>query len=108
MIVVLVVAIAGIWIGACIWRRRYLKRKDRQTSLGQKHSGSQARPSWGPPVTGSGNVAGPNGSVYGDDQGSNRGSRRLSRGVFAPGPTSSVFEEEKPREKKKWTVRERT
>ncbi|KAJ6784656.1 hypothetical protein PWT90_03219 [Aphanocladium album] len=48
MLVVLVVGIAGIWIGACIWRRRYLRRKDRQTSLGQKQSGSASRPSWGP------------------------------------------------------------
>jgi hypothetical protein len=106
MIVILVVAIVGIWIGACIWRRRYLKKKDRQTSLGQKHSGSASRPSWGPPVTGSGNFAG-TGAVPGD-QASDRGSRRLSRGMFNAAPTSSVFEEEKPKEKKKWTVRERT
>lgn len=105
MIVILVVAIAGIWVGACIWRRRYLKKKDRQTSLGQKHSGSATRPSWGPPVTGSGNVATP-AAVYGDP-GSDRGSKRLTRGVFGSAPTS-VFEEEKPKEKKKWTVRERT
>ncbi|TWU71029.1 hypothetical protein ED733_001028 [Metarhizium rileyi] len=52
MLVILVVAITGIWIGACIWRRRYLRTKDRQTSLGQKHSGSANNPSWGPTVTG--------------------------------------------------------
>ncbi|PNY23221.1 Uncharacterized protein TCAP_06833 [Tolypocladium capitatum] len=52
MLVVLVVAIAVIWIGACIWRRRYLRRKDHQTSLGQKHSGSASNPSWGPAVKG--------------------------------------------------------
>lgn len=53
MLVILVVGIAGIWIGACIWRRRYLRKKDRQTSLGQKHSGSTSNPSWGPAITGS-------------------------------------------------------
>lgn len=49
MLVILIVGIAAIWIGACIWRRRYLRKKDRQTTLGQKHSGSNSRPSWGPP-----------------------------------------------------------
>lgn len=108
MIVVVVVAIVGIWIGACIWRRRYLKKKDRQTSLGQKQSGSASRPSWGPPVTGSGsgNIAAPP-AVYGEHS-SDRGSKRGSRTVFNAAPTSSVFEEEKPKEKKKWMVRERT
>ncbi|PHH88099.1 hypothetical protein CDD83_7969 [Cordyceps sp. RAO-2017] len=53
MLVVLVVGIAGIWIGACVWRRRYLRNKDSQTSLGQKHSGSNSNPSWGPAINGS-------------------------------------------------------
>lgn len=47
-LVIMVVAVIGIWIGACIWRRRYLKKKDRQYSLGMKQSGSTSRPSWGP------------------------------------------------------------
>lgn len=34
-IVVVVVAIVGIWTGACIWRRKYLKRKDRLHELGK-------------------------------------------------------------------------
>lgn len=115
MIVIIVVAIVGIWVGACIWRRRYLKKKDRQSSLGQKHSGSASRPSWGPPVTGSGNVV-PTapGMVSASDNGSNRGSRgsrffasggAAPTGAPGPAPTSSVFEEEKPKEKKKWVVR---
>lgn len=29
MIVVLVVGIAAIWVGACVWRRRYVRRRDR-------------------------------------------------------------------------------
>ncbi|KAI2635319.1 hypothetical protein GGS21DRAFT_75875 [Xylaria nigripes] len=34
-IVVVVLAIIGIWIGACIWRRKYLKKKDRLHELGK-------------------------------------------------------------------------
>jgi len=48
MLVVLTVAIVGIWVGACIWRRRYLKKKEHQRTWNQKQSGSQSRPSWGP------------------------------------------------------------
>ncbi|OAQ95514.1 integral membrane protein [Purpureocillium lilacinum] len=90
MLVVLVVGIAGIWIGACIWRRRYLRKKDRQTSLGQKHSGSASRPSWGPAVTGSDAATPMN---------------------FAPDTERAAYAAEKPRktkEKKKWTVSQRT
>ncbi|KAI0409689.1 hypothetical protein F4802DRAFT_157468 [Xylaria palmicola] len=34
-IVIVVVAIVGIWTGACIWRRKYLKKKDRLYELGK-------------------------------------------------------------------------
>lgn len=86
MLVVLVVAIIAIWTGACIWRRRYLRKRDRQTSLGQKHSGSASNPSWGPAVTG------PHESP-------------------APTPASPARYEDKPRktrELKKWAVSQRT
>ncbi|OAA61772.1 hypothetical protein SPI_04631 [Niveomyces insectorum RCEF 264] len=33
-IVVMVVGIAGIWVGACVWHRRYLRKKDRRYALG--------------------------------------------------------------------------
>lgn len=36
MLVILVVAIAGIWVGACIWRRRYLKKRERLAAWGRK------------------------------------------------------------------------
>lgn len=36
MIVILVVGIAGIWIGACVWRRRYIRKKDRQYAIGKR------------------------------------------------------------------------
>lgn len=91
MLVVLVVAIAGIWIGACIWRRKYLKKKDRQTSLGQKHSGSASRPSWGPTVTGSESAT---------PMAFNAG-RDAEQGVIPEKPR-------KTKQKKKWTVTQRT
>ncbi|KAG5975232.1 hypothetical protein E4U58_001636 [Claviceps cyperi] len=91
MLVILVVGIAGIWIGACIWRRRYLRKKDRQTSFGQKHSGSVSNPSWGPAITGSDSA---------------------TPFTFAEGrDTENGMNNEKSqkrKQKKKWTVTERT
>lgn len=83
MLVVLVVGIAGIWIGACIWRRRYLKKKDRQSTIPQKHSGSVSHPSWGPGLP----TSEPN------------------KAVFEP-PSTAVTQPEKV--KKKWIVKNRT
>ncbi|GAB0138029.1 hypothetical protein EsDP_00006276 [Epichloe bromicola] len=92
MLVILVVGIAGIWIGACIWRRRYLRKKDRQTSLGQKHSGSVNNPSWGPAITGS-ESATPMTFPTGRD---------AERGIVHEKPQKDK------QKKKKWTVTERT
>ncbi|QUC19365.1 uncharacterized protein UV8b_03606 [Ustilaginoidea virens] len=91
MLVVLVVGITGIWIGACVWRRRYLRKKDRQLSLGQKHSGSANIPAWGPAVTGS-DFASPPNAPQGRDA-AREGLSEKSR---------------KDKHKKKWTVTERT
>lgn len=91
MLVILVVAIAGIWIGACIWRRKYLRKKDRQTSLGQKHSGSNANPSWGPTITGSESAT----------PMANNAGRDPERGVVNEKPRNT-------KQKKKWTVTQRT
>ncbi|CEI40320.1 hypothetical protein FVEN_g1752 [Fusarium venenatum] len=96
MIVVLVVGITAIWVGACIWRRRYLKKKDRQSHLIQKHSGSASRPSWGPGMEAS------EGGIPYDDE-----SNRNSHGLMLPGATAGAVEEE-PKEKKRWIVRDRT
>lgn len=98
MIVVLVVGITAIWVGACIWRRRYLKKKDRQSHLIQKHSGSASRPSWGP-----GMEASESGGIPYDDE-----SNRNSHGLMLPGAAAGAPVEEKPKEKKRWTVRDRT
>lgn len=91
-LVIMVVAIVGIWIGACIWRRRYLRKKDRAYALGT----NLAR------TTGSGRVvpnAGDSGSVH-----------VPQAGMFEPAPLSSagVYVEKPPKAKKKWIVRERT
>lgn len=89
MLVILIVAITGIWIGACIWRRRYLRRKDRMYELG-KHAHQ-----------------GPSGIIAGSGVDVNRAGLANGPGSFMPGPTTAVYEE-KPKEKKKWTVTQRT
>jgi hypothetical protein len=93
-LVIMVVAIVGIWVGACIWRRRYLRKKDRVYALGT----NLAR------ATESGRVV-PNG-------GSSAGSVHVpGPGMFDPAPISSAAvydEEEKAQKKKKWTLRNRS
>jgi hypothetical protein len=91
MLVILVVGIAGIWIGACIWRRRHLKKKDRQSTLPQKQSGSVSHPSWGPEMDRSGAPPAASGP-----------------GVFMPGSTTASPTPYEEKSKKKWTVNERT
>ena len=97
MIVVLVVGIGAIWVGACVWRRRYLRRKDRQSTLGQKQSGSAAYPSWGPGLKES-EVAETAGAGYPASGNDN------SLPVFS----SADEKPRKEKQKKKWTVTQRT
>jgi hypothetical protein len=33
MLIILIIAIVGGWVGACIWRRAYLRKKERQYEL---------------------------------------------------------------------------
>ncbi|TPX16182.1 uncharacterized protein E0L32_004177 [Thyridium curvatum] len=85
-IVVMVVGIAGIWIGACIWRRRYLRKKDRQYALGKRGGlpSSQSQPSVHMPHAGMFSAASISGAgVYGESA-------------------------EKKKDRKKWVVSERT
>jgi hypothetical protein len=95
---VVVVAIAGIWIGACVWRRHYLRKKDRQYALGKRLAHATA----------SGRVV-PNAS--------NAGSVHVpGAGLFNPAPLSAagIYDEEKlarkqsKKERKKWNVTQRT
>lgn len=95
-IVILVVAIVGIWVGACIWRRRYLRRKDRAKGFG-KHNSQSAFPAPGGSnvhVGAAGSGAPP---LAGND------ASPAGPGMFMP---NSASYDEKP--KKKWIVRDRT
>lgn len=90
--VIMVVAIVGIWVGACVWRRRYLRKKDRMYALGT----NMAR------ATESGRVV-PN-------DGSSAGSVHApAAGMFDPAPLSSagVYGEKEPKSKK-WALKGRT
>ncbi|KAL2263159.1 hypothetical protein VTK26DRAFT_7983 [Humicola hyalothermophila] len=88
-LVVMVVGIVGIWIGACVWRRRYLRKKDRQYALTTHLARS----------TESGGAL-PNADTAGSKH-------APGASMFEPAPISSagVLEEKK---KKKWIVKERT
>lgn len=44
MLVILVVGIAGIWIGACIWRRRYLRKRELRKQAGLTDSWGSGAP----------------------------------------------------------------
>lgn len=95
-LVVVVFAIAGIWVGACVWRRHYLRKKDRQYALGKRLAHA----------TESGRVV---------NNASNAGSVHMpGAGLFSPAPLSAagVYDEEKlskkKKEKKRWTVTQRT
>lgn len=104
MLVVLVVGIAGIWVGACVWRRRHLRKKDRQVTLGQKHSGSASHPSWGPAVQGADSF-----NMSGNVRDSTRSNGPLMNNQY--GPPVSAFEEEKPgrtSKVKKWISTDRS
>src|SRR5947209_7493255 len=115
MLVVLVVAIVGIWIGACIWRRHYLRRKDRQYALG-KNLASTTRSGNNPY---GGGVAAAGGGVAGAQ--SSRSVHLPRAGLFQPANISEahiaqekndasehVRSEKVRKEDKRWTVRERT
>ncbi|KAK0748337.1 hypothetical protein B0T21DRAFT_20979 [Apiosordaria backusii] len=90
-LVIMVVAIVGIWVGACIWRKRYLRKKDRQYALGANLAHATE-----------------SGRVVANE--SNAGSiHRPSAGMFEPAPLSAArVYDEKPKDKKRWIVKERT
>lgn len=88
----MIVAIVGIWVGACVWRRRYLRKKDRQYALGTNlaHSTASGRVVPNASSAGSVHVPGP--------------------GMFDPAPISSagVYGEKPAKAKNKWIVKGRT
>jgi hypothetical protein len=89
MIVIIVVGIAGIWVGACIWRRKYLRKKDRMYELGKGLPSTVA-------VNTQGQLVGP-------------GAPRTSGepGMFMSGP-GGPYNEKPKKERKKWNVTQRT
>ena len=86
----MVVGIAGIWIGAAFWRRHYLRKKDRQYSLGKNLA--QRTSSGQNPYGGAGNAT--------PDR--THGSMSSRPGVFMPSGTGSNMYNEKPSKSKKW------
>lgn len=100
MLVVLVVVIAGIWVGACIWRRRYLKKKQRQRTWAQKQSGSASHPSWGPGTEG--------GVVEGHPplDSTPQSDNPAAAAAFMPDAQDNALE--KGSKKKRWIVKGRT
>lgn len=84
MIVIVVVGIAGIWIGACIWRRKYLRKKDRMYEMGKGLPSTMA-------VNNHGHLVGPSASPHSDQP-----------GMFMSGSG------EKANGRKKWNVTQRT
>ncbi|KAG8156579.1 hypothetical protein KVR01_013530 [Diaporthe batatas] len=97
-IIVMVLGIAGIWIGAAFWRRSYLRKRDRQYALGKNLA---QRTSSGQNPYG--------GGVPGGTPTRSDGSMHPGRpGVFMPASISeaNVYETEKPaKTKDKWRVR---
>lgn len=84
-IVVMVVGITSLWVGACVWHRRFTRRKDRQYALANIRASTGA-------------ASGTSGL---NDMGHQDHDRDLdgphdAAGVFAPG-NESVFETEKRR-----------
>jgi hypothetical protein len=105
MIVVLTLAIILGWIGACLLRRRYIRRKEREYEL---------RPPIAPWVAGQPTAhPGPGMSPYGDGV-VPKGKQRDSMvggggGMFVSRPASMARMSEKKGElPKKWIVKERT
>ncbi|KAI0125870.1 hypothetical protein BJ170DRAFT_451487 [Xylariales sp. AK1849] len=90
MIVVIVVGIAGIWIGACIWRRKYLKKKDRMYELGKGLPSTIA-------VNTQGQLVGPGAPKNSGQPGS-----------FMSGPGNAAYNEKPKKERKRWNVTQRT
>lgn len=93
-IVIMVVGIAGIWIGAAIWRRHYLRKKDRQYSLGKNlaaRTGSGQNPYENAIPTRSGSLMHHNAPGQ--------------PGMFMPGsevPSAGGYEEKPPKSKRRW------
>ncbi|KAH8675958.1 hypothetical protein BX600DRAFT_190692 [Xylariales sp. PMI_506] len=89
MIVIVIVGIVGIWTGACIWRRKYLKKKDRMYELGKGLPSTVA-------VNAQGRLVGPGAA------------QPSAPGMFMAGADQGAATEKPSKTRKKWNVGERT
>lgn len=89
-LVIMVVAIVGIWVGACIWRRRYLRKRDRQYALGTNLAHTTESGRVAPNVSNGGSIHVP------------------AAGMFDPAPLSSAGVYNEKKHKKKWVAKGRT
>jgi len=97
MIVVLALVIIIGWIAACFFRRRYIRRKEREYEL---------RPPAAPWVNGGSGAPGPPIAPYGDGMGKGK-DKEATAGMFVARPPRPARPNEKP-ESKRWVVTERT
>lgn len=98
MIVLLVVGIAAIWVGACIWRRRYVRKRDRTSTLsagkpGLANSTSGVPSQWGAPAMTS---ESPNLGIGAVDNNDPR-----NKGAFMPNSAAAGTEEQEVKPKKR-------
>ncbi|KAI0013536.1 hypothetical protein F4779DRAFT_400557 [Xylariaceae sp. FL0662B] len=92
MIIIIGVGIIGIWVGACIWRRKYLKKKDRLYELGKGLPSSVA-------VNTQGNLVGP---------GARDSHYSSTPGMFMSGTGGPGYTEKPKKERAKWNFLRRT
>lgn len=115
MLVVMFVGIAGIWIGACIWRRRYVRKKERMIEMGKNNAArasgtGQWAPGSGVNVQyGDGVLSAPPNGMAPPTNIPRPNSNVMSPALFEEKPDESVGRGKgKEKEKKKWIVKERT
>jgi len=97
MIIVIVVAIIGLWIGACLLRRRYVRKKEMQYEL---------RPPAIPWAESSTKGAGPYG--FNDGTMDSRAAGKQKGVDPYVSPADARLASANRTEKKKWVVKERT
>lgn len=98
MLIVLFLAITLIWIGACLYRRRYNRNREREIEM-------RAPVAWGPHQTQSG-PSGPgysNGPYEAGGKGKGKANVNVTTRDFA-----EMGEHRIGKPKKKWVVKERT
>jgi len=107
MAIVIVVGIIVIWIGACLWRRHYLKKKERQKGLGKLPAHDSWGPGAAPPDHHGAPAPGlflPPGTHRTSNRGSTHGSQTTTEKTTPPPPAASRSRSPKLR---KWVSRDK-